>query len=279
MKPQPASDEERLAFERLRTFWKLSNPNPIAFRHSFLSADLLWADWLEHHLETDWTDVVDNLEDFFGLDETTEAEFRQFLGYEPPSGFSRKDRWREPRTLGEVSVWIERKCGLPTFEPASICGKTCSRAGVFLALQRLHSFHGVATSDIGPSSRIANEFETFHSFCDFTVAIQLLTGVELKLKPGIGGDYLNGGGVMFLVSIVFLVLTIFAAELVHGGKPTAELVWVSLAGIALACLVMGRGTYIANKTNADLAIAASLPEGISTFGDLARFLDRPPSAS
>lgn len=253
------------AFDRLRGYWKSANPNPLYVSHRFLAADLFVSDWMEFHFDTDWDDVTEGMSMFLRLTDQQRDELDRFVGYVEERAY-KPDEFHAERTLGEVSVWLCERGLVPRFDAISICGRECRSAGNFLGLEALAKSHLGDAVEIGPSVPFASVFTSPSDLFTYWLAVRWVSGrriSELKSGASKSGFVAAVAGLFGFVSWGCVLLRVVPDAFFFVAMA------VFLAALAVGALVLA----FPNLLDKNYSAASHLPDGIETFGQLAKVLD------
>lgn len=176
------------------------------------------------------------------------------------------DAWEEQIaptiTFGDLARYLAKRATAVSLEPVTVFGSRCEAAGVFLGITKLP---GLRAKRIAPSTPLLQGMRRCEAPAYFD---QVAWAAEAELPPVRRYESV----VSFrrwdeaLVNTVFWIAVaagFYLAVALHGAWGGSVFLWVPLNGF---CLAMGLRQAVLNK------IAQPLPDGVDTFGDLARLI-------
>jgi len=170
-----------------------------------------------------WRGLGRGLDEFWGIGKSDESWYRVL---EPANR----------RTLRDVCEFIAPRIRVPRVRPASVFGRECLAAGVFLSIRSMLKKAGANTDDLAPSTPLAEYTRQYLEVFFNPVAHRCPNA----LPAAIGKRRLDGlmvaGFLLVLGGGALALGTILVSDFFHVDSPFVAIGGVRLAGILLPAL-------------------------------------------
>jgi hypothetical protein len=220
--------------------------------------------------EPGWTILLEGIEPiqkYFGF-QVTDFGWDRVFSFDEKSGFA-------PAMFGQLADFVAERVDINTsFEPATIFGRTCRPAGVFLGMEELAKHIDSEVEKFGPSTPIRGRFRGQPLIRYFNLLRCLTNGCAPKVNDPATksmwrtiSDYsaISLGLYSFVLAIKWLANSSLLGEMsppifVAGGLASFVLFFVWMA------FVIRAGHLLVRR------FVNPLPPGVETFRDLAKLI-------